>query len=107
MSKQDEAKSTPEQIAESMIRGYETDSGVVMGIRWAQIPSLRILLIEAAKRAMEARADDLAKLQADVHRLREDYRDHDNSFKMDLDSRLNKIEADLGDCISRARGETR
>lgn len=66
MSKQDEV--TPEQIAESMICGYETDSGVVMGIRRAQIPSLRTLLIEAAKRAMYD--DDAPKTLAEARAYR-------------------------------------
>lgn len=48
-----------------------------------------------------ALADDLAKLQANIRVIRDDYRDHDNSFKMDLDSRLNKIEADIGTMLDR------
>lgn len=81
VNEQDDTAPTPEQIAEPMIRGHE-----------------------AARRAVAAQVDELARLQAAVHQLREDYR----PFRYQvLDARLNKIEADLGDCISRARGETK
>jgi hypothetical protein len=53
MNKQNETKLTPGQIADSIIRGYETDSGVVMGIGWMHRPALRALLIEAATQAVE------------------------------------------------------
>lgn len=51
--------------------------------------------------------DDLTKLQADVHRLREDYRDNSAvgfSEAEELDARLNKIEATVGTLIEKARG---
>jgi hypothetical protein len=46
-------------------------------------------------------ADDLAAIQLHVRHLREDCR----NFAFDPDTRLNKIEAMLGDAIAKARGE--
>jgi len=39
-------------IVDEIIAGYRSDSGVVMGIRWAQVPVLRMLMIQAATEAM-------------------------------------------------------
>lgn len=85
MSKQDEGKSEPRLSVD--------DYG---GIGWGfeRIAGASTL------------AGDLAKLQADIHQLREDYRDVILRGTDNFDTRLNKIEADLGDCISRARGES-
>lgn len=53
-----------------------------------------------------SQVNDLTKLQADIHQLREDARDPSGSWE-DLDEALNGIEAQIGDCIGRARGETK
>ena len=45
-------------------------------------------------------ADDLAALQSRIHAIREDY--HDNA---ELDKRLNGVEAEIGEMVSKTKGE--
>ena len=103
MSKQDEATIIKELAARRMFH----TRGPVPETRIKLTPSERTVLVEAFQRRSQL-ADDLAKLQAAVRSIREDYR-ADISFSIadEFDARLNKIEAELGDCISRARGETK
>jgi len=42
-----------EEITDRIIKGYETDSGIVLGIRWSQRPMLRTLMTAAAKGGLE------------------------------------------------------
>lgn len=60
--------SDEDSIVERIIKGYQTDSGVVMGIRWSQVPSLRALMTQA----ISQRNIELVKAIAELPRTNAD-----------------------------------